>query len=257
MGPVDPQRTVEEWVQESPEILLLLENLQFDYWRVRGLPLSLVCEMRGLDPRSFSLLLEGYRQRNQDLKDEVLDSLSVPELIGYILFNHHHYAEREFPRIQEALQAAMEEDQGAHGELLELQVPLVRFLTTLREHIQEEERHFFPFFALMASDPEAPVLEGEELGELLALVHREDEELLGQLSQVRERTRWYHVPEDAGPAYRRLLSGLCAMEVDLRKHMRIENRILYPKVMAVLQGVREGRRTGDPRSFSGGKDRVS
>jgi iron-sulfur cluster repair protein YtfE (RIC family) len=60
----------------------------------------------------------------------------------------------------------------------------------------------------------------------------EDEQLLLDLDRVRERTRWYHVPLDAGASYRELLSGLRGLEIDLRRHMRVESRILYPKVVA-------------------------
>lgn len=228
----DFERSVEEWVREAPETLLILEKLHVDYDRVRDEPLEAVCQRKGVDPHAVSVLVRGYRDNGRLLDETVLESFDIPQLIGYILFNHHHYMDHELPRLARVLEEAVREDAGVHRELLELHEHLRRFLTTFQAHMREEETQFFPFCMLLYSDPAAAALGQEGLENLIRVIHMEDEQLLLDLDRVREKTRWYHIPPNAGKAYRALLSGLRGLEVDLRRHMRVESRILYPKVVA-------------------------
>src|SRR5581483_9835975 len=83
----DFERSVEEWVREAPETLLILEKLHEDYDQVRDQPLELVCQRKGVDPYAVSVLVRGYRDNGRLLDETVLESFDIPELVGYILFN--------------------------------------------------------------------------------------------------------------------------------------------------------------------------
>lgn len=233
----DFEKSVEEWFREAPETLLILEKLHLDYDQVRGQSMGAVCQRQSLDPHSVSMLVRGFRKNGRLLDETVLEGFDIPQLIGYILFNHHHYMDREIPRLERVLEETVREDAGAHAELLELHEPLRRFLSVFQAHMLDEETQLFPFCMLLHSDPQAAALGPEGLENLIRVIHREDAELLLDLGRVREKTRWYHVPPDAGSAYRELLCGLRGLEIDLRRHMRVESRILYPKVVALGSGM--------------------
>lgn len=230
---IDFGRTVEEWVEEAPETLLILDQLRLDFGQVREMPLDTVCRSRGIDPYSITVMLRDLRGKGRLLDDAVLMTYAIPQLIGYILVNHHHTMDEELPRLEKDLERAILEDGGQFPELFPLQLKVRRFLETFREHMRGEEGHFFPYFSLVATDPGSISLDPEGLKELTKVVHMEDHFLMEDLDAIREATRWYHTPPGAGEAYRGLIHRLRLLEIDLRRHMGVESRILFAKVLAL------------------------
>jgi regulator of cell morphogenesis and NO signaling len=230
-------RTVEEWVEEAPETLLILDQLRLDFAQVRETPLDAVCRSRGIDPYSVSVMLKDLREKGRLLDDPVLRTYDIPQLIGYVLINHHHYMDEELPRLEKDLEWALLKEGGKFPELFPLQLKVRRFLETFREHMREEEAHFFPYFSMLASDPQTTVLDPKGLEELTDVVRKEDLSLVEDLDAIRQATRWYHTPPGAGEAYRNLIHRLFLLEIDLRRHMEAETRVLFPKVLELAAGV--------------------
>ena len=227
----DFQKTVEEWVEEAPETLLILEKLRLDFEKIRGTALDAVCRSRGLDPYSISVMLNDLRENGRLLDDAILRTYEIPQLIGYVLVNHHHFMDEELPRLERDLETAVREDGGKFPEIFPLQLKVRRFLDTFRDHMRDEETHFFPYFSLMASDPRSSTLDPKGLEELTRVVHQEDAYLIEDLDAIRQATRWYHTPPESGEAYRDLIHRLRLLEIDLRRHMEVEAKILFPKVL--------------------------
>jgi regulator of cell morphogenesis and NO signaling len=97
----------------------------------------------------------------------------------------------------------------------------------------EAEKHLFPFFLLMVEGTSpSPPLDEEGIESLTHLFESTDEEIRLDLDQLRERTRSFHIPEGVGQAYRDLFHDLSRMEMELNRHVRVENQILFPKVLA-------------------------
>ncbi|HVZ79162.1 MAG TPA: hemerythrin domain-containing protein [bacterium] len=224
-------KTVEEWVEEAPETLLLLERFHLDFETVRGTPMDAVCRNLGTDPFAITVMLSGLRDNSRLLDDSVLRAYDIRQLIAYIIVNHHHFMDEELPHLEKDLDSALREDGSRFPELFPLQLKVRRFIQTFRAHMREEERHFFPYFATLAEDPKAVLLGDQSLQALTEVVRQEDEYLVEDLNAIRQATRWYHHPAGAGDAYRSLIHRLRLLEIDLRRHMAVESEILFQKVL--------------------------
>jgi regulator of cell morphogenesis and NO signaling len=189
--------------------------------------------MTGLNLADLTGELESADREAKYLEDKVLQGYGIPELIGYILFTHHAYMEKELPRLEELFGEAVLADGAEHPELLEL-VPLFKdFKDSILWHMKEEEKHLFPFFLLMLEgNSPSPALDEEGIQNLIHLFESEDEEIRLDLERLRNRTRHYHIPQGVGRAYRDLFHDLGLMEMELNRHVRVENQILFPKVLA-------------------------
>jgi regulator of cell morphogenesis and NO signaling len=229
----DFQKTVEQWVDEVPETLLILAKLNLDFAQVRAKTMDSVCQDHGLDPYFITVKVKEFRDKSRLLDDAILKTYDIPRLIGYVIVNHHHYMDEELPRLEKDLDAALREDGGEFPELFPLQLKVARFLKTFRTHMAGEETHFFPYFAMVASDTASVALDPKGLEELTLVVEKEDAYLVEDLEAIREATRWYHIPRTASDSYRSLMNRLRQLEVDLRHHMRVEDEILFAKVLAL------------------------
>lgn len=257
----DFEKTVEEWVDAVPETLLILEKLHLDFAKVRGMTMDSVCRDHGLDPYFITVKVKEFRDKSRLLDDSILKSYDIPRLIAYVIVNHHHYMDEELPRLEKAMEDALREDGAEFPELFPLQLKVAQFLKTFRTHMAGEETHFFPYFALVASDATSIALDPKSLEELTRVVEKEDAYLVEDLEAIREATRWYHVPRTASDAYRGLINRLRQLEVDLRHHMRVEDEILFAKVLALeteaIEGLEKPHQDHSNPSIYRGKDHVA
>jgi regulator of cell morphogenesis and NO signaling len=229
----DVEKTLEELAAENPKYLLLLNELNVNFDFERDFTLGEICFMHSLDYREVLRRLE-IRSREAALVDEdLLLTYDVPELVGYILFTHHGYMERELPRLEALLAEAVRENKADFPELLELQEAFSQFKQSFQFHMAEEERHFFPFYFMLATDIQAPALDGKSLERLAHVLACEDAEVLLYLDRLRIKTRGYHIPPGAGPRYRAVIGDLKLLEAELRRHARVERQILFPKVVSL------------------------
>jgi len=54
------------------------------------------------------------------------------------------------------------------------------------------------------------------------------------LSQIRELTNNYSLPNDACTTYKLSFAALQAFEIDLHQHIHLENNILFPKTIKLF-----------------------
>lgn len=241
MAPPTVEKTIDELIRENPRYRPVFDGLELNLEVERDLTLGEVCFIHGLNYRDVLHQLEASA-REARLRDETdLAAYDIPQLIGYILFTHHDYAEKEFPRLERLLAEATQEGNG-HPELLELQEEFGRFQEFFRLHMREEERYFFPFFLMLSTDRETPSLSGESMERLVGIMESEQKEIDQALSGIREKTRSYHAPRGAGPRTHRLMEGLKFLDAELLRHARVETHVLFPKVMALEA---ERRRRGE------------
>ena len=232
MVSIDFNKSLSELIEENPKYLLVLQKMGLDSDTALGLSLGDICYVRGISPNDLQIQLDACVSQSKLLDERVLADYGIPELVGYILFTHHDYMSKELPRLERLLESAVLKDCENHPELFELKSMFHRFKESFLRHMREEERLLFPFYLLVASWEKAPVLDEEGIEMLIGVVRYEDEEIHRDLNRIRERTREYHIPADAGEEYRKWIGDMRLLEIDLQRHIRVENRILFPKVIA-------------------------
>jgi regulator of cell morphogenesis and NO signaling len=103
----------------------------------------------------------------------------------------------------------------------------------LELHIQKEERILFPAITACevaaASGQPLPRTPFGTVSNPIHMMEHEHESAGQALSQIREITNNFEVPDYACVTYRALMSGLDELERDLHLHIHLENNILFPR----------------------------
>lgn len=102
----------------------------------------------------------------------------------------------------------------------------------LAPHMQKEEQILFPYIeSLDAAAGRGPALAGSCFGSVrnpIRMMLAEHDAAGEILDELRAATDGYALPPVADEAFRSLYAGLAALESDLRRHIRLENDILFP-----------------------------
>jgi regulator of cell morphogenesis and NO signaling len=80
---------------------------------------------------------------------------------------------------------------------------------------------------------------------------REHDTIAATLASLHKLTNDFSVPEDAGNAQRCLYRELKELEEGLRRHMLIEDEILFPRALEMEKSLRESRQRKTPRPLRG------
>lgn len=226
-------RTVGELVAERPGCSRIFQTFQIDFCCQGGKTLRDACSQKGVDLQLVLKQLETERMEKSDpLKNPA--ELPPPELIEYIVAVHHEFLRRELPRLGIMAQRVAKVHGGHTPALVEVQSVFEELQNELMSHIAEEERVVFPDICALSRG------EGGSLALERAMAGMRDEhEVAGSaLARLRELTNDFQPPEDACNTYRALFAGLADLEVDLHRHIHLENSVLFPAASR-LEGVRE------------------
>jgi regulator of cell morphogenesis and NO signaling len=145
---------------------------------------------------------------------------TLSDLIRHIVTKHHGYLRRHLPLIASAL---------ADSGQTELSAAFDELRTELMDHLNKEESVLFPavdrFERALASGEPLPKQYFGSVRLPIQLLEEEHDIANRSLERVRQLTAGYTRP--AGP----IADALCALDADLREHMRLENEILFPRVL--------------------------
>lgn len=228
---LDPRQTVTRLMEDNPRYLRVLDRFHIDYGFAGGLTLSEVCLMQGLDLQELLGQLRESDREAAFLDDTVLESMDVPELVEYILFAHHHFLERELPRLEDLFAQAIHTEGEDRPELLEWLALYRRFRWSMERHMKKQGKGLFPYCLALRKGPEEQV---REVQRLLDELEGEDGEGREGLRRLKRSTDGYLIPDGADRATRYLLHDLGRLESEVKRHWRVEQDILFPKALSFI-----------------------
>ena len=162
-------------------------------------------------------------------------TLSIERLIQLIVRAHHQYIRRELPRLAEMAQKLTAKRSDRAPELIHV-AELVEYLRAdLLAHIGKEEQVLFPFIAQMDQDsiiayPAAHAC-FRSVSHPIFMMMQEHEAANLIIAELRNITTDFEAPEWACATQTALFSGLRAFETDLKKHVHLENDVLFPRAI--------------------------
>lgn len=147
-------------------------------------------------------------------------SMATPELITHILERYHAAHRRELPGLI-ALSRKVEKVHADHERAPHRLADVLALIAEdLEAHQQKEERILFP---MMLNGP------GPMIRHPIARMMIEHEDVEAQIEVMEERTNGLTAPDDACGSWRRLYEGCRKFRDDLRRHIRLEDTVLFPR----------------------------
>jgi iron-sulfur cluster repair protein YtfE (RIC family) len=163
-----------------------------------------------------------------------LREFDVSQLIGYILLTYHAGLRRELPKIESMVGDVLRFEGAYYPVLSKVRESFRDFRRTIERHMKEEER-LFTFFLLLGAPEEFLDLDWSEILDLSEINKMEDDRIQGHLAEIRELTGDYSLTGDLDGNYDHLMRRFMELEFQLKKHIWIETRLLFPKVTGLIR----------------------
>ncbi len=152
------------------------------------------------------------------------DERTNDELIDHILTRYHRPLDEQLPQLDGWAQKVFRVHGDKDPQKLSALTDAVALLRAeLEAHMLKEEEILFPWIRAGR---------GAAAGAPVAVMIREHEDAGKLLDEIVELTDGFQPPRGACATWRALWLGLEVLNSDLRRHIHLENNILFPRALA-------------------------
>lgn len=185
------------------------------------------CERKNIDFKQVLADLSNLKQG--EIGGHNFNEWSLDFLVDYIINNHHKYIRTKLPEVNFYAEKVARVHGSHHPELLDILRNVRELSEELLYHIDEEEKGIFEQIKDMVRNNNSENMRDALIAEL-----EEQHEKAGALmEEIEQLSAGFTPPEDACASYRVLFQNLEAFQLDLHKHVHLENNILFPKALAL------------------------
>ena len=188
------------------------------------------CTEKGL---STGQVLQELAQAAQSTSGpgENYDQWELDFLADYIVNQYHTYTKSMLPRVMEFANKVVEAHGDRHPETLLIAQKWRELGQEMTAHLQKEEQVLFPFIKnLVQGKKEA----WRPIGSVRQIIQRMEveHEAVGEyLAEIESLSQEFTPPRDACNTYRALYGYLAEFDQATKKHVHLENNILFPKAI--------------------------
>lgn len=188
---------------------------------------------KDLNPKEVEKALQNISE--EDTEHAHYNEWSPDFLIDYIIHNHHIYSREVLPELNFYAKKVLRAHGQDHPELEKVYYELMKLYSKIIEHLDEEEAVIFPYIKkLVEADKHNTIPDTSRFGMVadpIAIMEDDHDEAGETMAKIRELTNDFVLPQDACGTYHVLFKNLQAFELDLHKHVHLENNILFPKAL--------------------------
>lgn len=206
--------------------------------------LDQACSGAGLDPARLLDELERAAATSDEPGDSHWREQPPRELMEYIVERHHQYVRSEVPRIERWLDKCVTAHGERHQELLTIRHAFEAMATEMAQHMAKEELILFPAIRRQsepaAAGERAPATCFPSLSHPIQMMLIEHEHSGRDLAVIRAASGDYSAPPDACATYRALYQALEEFDRNLRRHVHLENNLLFPRALELEAAAERG-----------------
>lgn len=168
-------------------------------------------------------------------------NLSTSRLIQHIVRVHHQCVRQELPRLAEMSHKLSARRSDRAPELKNVQAMLEELRADMLAHIQKEEQVLFPLISQMDQEPVVGYPPAHEcfrsVVQPVFMMAQEHESADHMVRELRRLTQGFETPAWACATHIALFAGLVAFETDLKKHVHLENDVLFPRAIQMEEAL--------------------
>lgn len=202
--------------------------------------ISQACREHGVSSEALQQALITLTQIPERV--EHYDQWALDFLADYIVNEHHAYARKMTPLLRQYAEKVVAAHGEQHPETKDIAGLFEKLSGELAMHTQKEELLLFPYIRrLVQAEKDGRQLPLPPFGSARKLIQTMDEEHAQTgdlLARIEALSKGYAPPEDACNTYRALYAYLKAFDADTKKHIHLENNILFPKTVKLETALR-------------------
>ncbi len=230
---INTNTSVGDIVKVNFKTAQIFEKNSIDFCCGGGVSLGEACSKANVDIDQLIPELESLVLLN-DPDSKYIDGLELNELCDYIEKRHHSYVSETIPFLQQKLQKLCDVHGDNHAELFEVKELFDGAAENLSAHMKKEELLLFPYIRKMAKYKREDLNRKSELGEALKTIElmNEEHQTEGErFEKISTLTSSYTCPPDGCGTYQVTYKTLKDFEIDLHRHIHLENNILFKKAL--------------------------
>jgi regulator of cell morphogenesis and NO signaling len=231
-----PTTTVKDLVVEDFRTAGVFEKFGIDFCCNGNRSLDEACRAKGISTSEVEAELAKVKVQ-RDSGETHFENWDPSLLTAYITKVHHRYVKDITPALLMHVKKVAAVHGEHHPEMKRVQQLFEQVSTELASHMMREEQMLFPYINVLANAEEthnhAPSAPFGSVNNPIQMMMTEHEDAGNALAEIRLLTHAYVPPEDACTTYRVTLSQLADYELDLHKHVHLENNILFPKAIVM------------------------
>lgn len=193
------------------------------------------CRAAAADPSAVIRELEALSTTHRIDGDPA--NWPLGRLIDHIESVHHSYVRAALSRIAGFIAKLVAVHGARHSELALVASAFDRMRGELSQHLLKEEQVLFPYVRELMDHAQHPggVLMSPfgTVENPIRMMEREHRDAGDELRTIRELTADYTAPDDGCATYAVCMAELKAFELDLHRHIHLENNVLFPSAVAL------------------------
>jgi regulator of cell morphogenesis and NO signaling len=225
-------KTLAQIVSENHEAATVFEKYDLDFCCKGKRPLQVACTEKNLPAEAIAEELEHVFKKELHVVD--FSKLSLSALADYIVSVHHDYTKSALPQIFHYLQKVSSKHGDRHNELYKIFEKFSELRDEMEMHMNKEESILFPRIKELEEAAENNQTTTASIQIPITIMEDEHEHAGNLLKEIRSLSNNYTPPADACTTYRLSFTALQAFETDLHQHIHLENNILFPRTIELL-----------------------
>ena len=232
--PLTIHTSINDFIAEDVQRTGIFENLEIDSCCGGHRTLAEACAEKGIDPEPVLKQLLANGSASDTALDEVVDGMdgSLAEAVDHLLETHHKYLKEALPRLAALIEKVVAAHGENHPELNQVQDLFGQLRADLEPHLMKEEQVLFPIIKVLESTAGQADFHCGSVLNPIRVMQAEHDRATTLFEKIRAITGNFKVPEDGCNSYRLLYTGLDELETDTLLHIKKENEILFPQVLA-------------------------
>jgi regulator of cell morphogenesis and NO signaling len=229
-------KTLAQIVNEDNRTAIVFEKYQLDFCCKGKRTLEQACRESSVPENEILDQLSLLEVTPQGQVDDV-ETFSASELARYIVARHHSYTKKELPRIMSYLLKISSSHGDRHPEMIKVAALFAELCEEMELHMQKEEVILFPRIQKLQKQKELGLLDRSDIIYLkspILMMEAEHDHAGNIMSQIRKLTNNYTAPKNTCTTFQLALSALEIFEIDLHRHVHLENNLLFPKAIKIL-----------------------
>jgi regulator of cell morphogenesis and NO signaling len=226
---LNPARTVGQWVAADYRLAGVFSRYGIDFCCGGNKPVDQACAEKGVS--LDTVLQEAQTVGATPGVVEQYDQWPVDFLADYIVNQFHTYTRQMLDQIGVYAAKVAEAHGAAHPETVTINAMWPRLREAMTAHLRDEEEALFPIIKQLARR-EAPAGSAQAL---IAPMGDEHEEVGATLAEFARLSDGYTVPQGGCNTYRAFYGFLSDFEAATKKHIHLENNILFPRTLRLEQ----------------------
>lgn len=237
-GKISIDTTLGDFVAIYPKTRKVFEKLGFDYCCGGKQDIKTAAKDKKVKLKDLISALEfAIKETPEKIEEKVWINEPLNDVINHILSTHHTFMHKELPYISKLMDKVTIAHAEKHGDFLSwLNSIYQTFKDNLEEHLNVEETILFPYIKELEATAKhkKPNIETKIFKKIINLLSAEHDVTGDALSEMRELTSDYVLPLDTCKSFEELYEHMQAIEDDLHKHIHLENTVLFPRVIVLI-----------------------